>query len=56
MELIAVIIILFPIIHVLASDRSHGTSTFAWFVVMLLFSWLGWLVFIIATQSEADRR
>ena len=48
--------VLFPILHVLLSSRSHGGAKLGWFIAVLCFSWLGWMVFLIGTQSEADRR
>lgn len=60
MEVIISIIVgislLFPILHVLLSNRSHGGATFGWFLAVICFSWLGWIVFLIVTQNESDRR
>lgn len=48
------VLILFPLLHVLFSRRSHGGATLGWFIAVLLFSWVAWVVFLIVTQPEAD--
>ena len=45
-----------PVLWVIVSGRSHGGAKFGWFIVALLFSWLGLAVFLIATQSKKDQR
>jgi hypothetical protein len=40
-----------PLLFVLFSSRSHGGATFGWFIVTLLFSWLGFAIFLIVTQK-----
>lgn len=40
-----------PLLWVLVSGRSHGGAKFGWFIVVLLFSWLGLAAFLILTQS-----
>lgn len=52
--LLTLFIILFPLIHVLASDRSHGGAKFGWFAAVFLFSWLAYIVFLIVTQPAKD--
>jgi hypothetical protein len=56
---IAAVIILFiylgPVIWVLLSGRSRGGAKFGWFIVTLLFSWIGLAVFLIATQGTSNR-
>ena len=56
---IAPVIILFiyltPVIWVLLSGRSRGGSKFGWFIVTVLFSWLGLAVFLIVTQATSNR-
>lgn len=56
---IAAAIILFiyltPVIWVLLSGRSRGGSKFGWFIVTVLFSWLGLAVFLIVTQATRNR-
>jgi hypothetical protein len=44
-----------PIIWVLFSRRSRGAAKFGWFIVVLLFSWLGLAVFLIVTQALRAR-
>ena len=38
-------------LFVLFSSRSHGGAKFGWFIVTLLFSWLGFAIFLIVTQK-----
>jgi hypothetical protein len=45
-----------PIIWVLSSSRSRGGAKFGWFIVVLLFSWLGLAVFLIVTQALRNRQ
>jgi multidrug transporter EmrE-like cation transporter len=44
-----------PVIWVLLSRRSHGGAKFGWFIVTLFFAWLGFAVFLIATQAPSDK-
>lgn len=44
-----------PILWVLLSSRSRGGAKFGWLIVVLLFSWLGFAVFLIATQASRKR-
>jgi len=44
-----------PILWVLFSGRSRGGAKFGWFIVVLMFSWIGLAVFLIATQSARHR-
>ena len=39
-----------PIIHVIISDRSRGPARFLWFVAVLIFSWVGYIVYLLATR------
>lgn len=54
--IILAIVFLFivPLIHVLASSRSHGGAKFGWFMAVFLFSWLAYIVFLIVTQPAKD--
>jgi len=45
-----------PAIHVLASSRSHGGAKFGWFLATVLFSLLGYIVFLIVTQNAKDAK
>ena len=51
---LSVVVIVFPLIHVLASKRSHGGAKFGWFFAVFCFSWLAYIVFLIATQPQKD--
>jgi|TARA_R110001583_G_C5359137_1_gene381372 uncharacterized membrane protein len=53
-QLLIIIMLLIPIIHVLVSNRSHGGAKFGWFLAVFIFSWLGYIVFLIVTQSTKD--
>lgn len=53
--LVGFFIFLWPLVHVLKSDRSHGGAKFGWFLATLLFSWLAYIVFLIVTQSTVDK-
>ena len=53
-QLLIILLILLPIIHVLVSSRSHGGAKFGWFLAVFLFSYLGYIVFLIVTQSTKD--
>ena len=39
-----------PLLWVLVSNRTQGGTKFGWFIVVLLFSWLGLAVFLIITK------
>jgi len=45
------VILILPVILVLVSHRSNETVIFGWFVATLLFSWVGYLVFMIRTEK-----
>jgi len=45
------VLLVLPVILVLVSHRSNETAIFGWFVATLLFSWLGYLVFLAKTQK-----
>src|SRR5690625_7692466 len=50
-HLLIIFLMVWPALHVVISDRSHGGAKFAWFVVAAFFSWLAYLVFLIVTQQ-----
>lgn len=54
-QLLIVLILFMPVIHVLVSNRSHGGAKFGWFLAVFFFSWLGYIVFLIVTQPAKDR-
>lgn len=45
------VLLALPVILVLVSHRSNETAIFGWFVATLLFSWVGYLVFLARTQK-----
>jgi hypothetical protein len=54
--LLVLLVYLTPIIWVLVSGRSRGGAKFGWFLVTLVFSWLGLAAFLIITQASKDRQ
>lgn len=56
MDMIILVIILFPIIHVLVSSRSHGGAKLGWFLAILFLSWVAYIPFLIFTQNELDKK
>ncbi|MCH9742087.1 MAG: hypothetical protein K0U21_02655 [Proteobacteria bacterium] len=55
--IVAVLLLLFfPMLHVLVSARSHGGAKFGWLLAMLFFSWLAYIVFLIVTQKNIDQK
>lgn len=55
-QLIILVVLLWPIVHVLISDRSHGGAKFGWFLAVLFFSWFAFAIFLIVTQGTKDSR
>ena len=51
-ELIIMLICLLPPILVLISRRTSGGTKFAWFLVSLLLSWLGYILFLLFTGKK----
>tara|TARA_R110001592_G_scaffold102799_1_gene289940 strand:- start:778 stop:966 length:189 start_codon:yes stop_codon:yes gene_type:complete len=51
-HLILAILLLFPIIHTALSKRSSGVEKLGWVIASFLFSYLGWVVFLIATRKK----
>jgi hypothetical protein len=51
-QLVILIVLLAPMVHVVVSDRSHGGAKAGWFLVVMLFSLLGYAVFLIVTQKN----
>lgn len=51
--LIIFIVAVVPPILVLSSNRSLGGAKFGWFVGTLFFSWLAYIVFLIATRKHS---
>ncbi|AWB66567.1 hypothetical protein C2869_09045 [Saccharobesus litoralis] len=50
--LLAIIIYLAPISLVINSKKCRGQEKNMWLLVTLLFSWLGWLLFISTVKSS----
>jgi len=46
------VLLVLPVILVLVSHRSNETVIFGWFVATLLFSWVGYLVFLARTEKQ----
>lgn len=51
-QLLILIIIFAPIVHVLTSERSHGGANFGWFLAVIFFSLIGYMFFLIMTQPD----
>jgi len=47
------VLVVLPVILVLTSKRASGGVKFGWFVAAVLFSWLGYIGFMIATKDKA---
>ena len=52
---VAFFIYVLPLLWVLVSGRSRGGAKLGWFIVVLIFSWLGFAVFLIATQAPREK-
>ncbi|QFT54423.1 hypothetical protein [Microbulbifer sp. THAF38] len=55
-QLIIILLLIVPIVHVLISSRSHGGAKVGWFFGVLFFSWLVYAVFLIVTQPVKDAK
>lgn len=44
--------IFWPMIHVLASQQVKGGKRAGWFILVLLFSWVGYAVFLIVNSTS----
>ena len=61
-ELILLVLIIFiifvfsilPIIFIVKSKRGSGNSKIPWIILTILFSWLGYLVFLIANPKNNE--
>jgi len=51
-QIIILIVALFPILHVLISDRSSGGAKFGWFLATLFLSWIGYIAFLVLTPTK----
>ncbi|VAW97974.1 hypothetical protein MNBD_GAMMA21-706 [hydrothermal vent metagenome] len=52
--LVIVVVLLWPIVHVLTSSRVHGNAKYTWATIVLLTSWFGYLAFLIKTRRTDD--
>ena len=48
------LVVVFPMIHVLVSKRSHGGAKTGWFLAVFIFSILAYIPFLIVTQKQVD--
>ena len=51
-QLVVLLLILAPLIHVLVSSRSKGIAKFGWFVLVLIFWIFGYAAYLIVTRSS----
>jgi len=49
--LVVAFLYLSPPLYVIFSSRSRGGAKFGWLLVVVCFSWIGFAVFLIVTQS-----
>jgi len=49
-----VVLFLWPVVHVLFSNRVQGNAKYTWATIVLLTSWFGYLAFLIKTRTEDD--
>ncbi len=54
-KLFLIILLAIPLVHVILSPRSEGGAKVGWFILMLLFSWLAYPVYLIATQKNVRK-
>lgn len=51
-QLLAIVVFVFPLVHVLVSKRARGMEMVGWAIVVLLFSYLGWAIYLIVTARR----
>lgn len=49
--IVPLIVVVLPLIHVIISRRSHGGAKFGWSLAILFFPLLGYIIYLIVTQS-----
>jgi len=54
-QLLLVVVMLIPALHVIGSPRSEGGAKVGWLLLMLFFSWLAYPFFLIITQRQVNR-
>ncbi len=52
--LVIVIVFFWPLVHVLFSNRVQGNAKYTWATIVLLTSWIGYLVFLIKTSPDDE--
>lgn len=52
--LLILLVLVFPMIHVLVSKRSHGGAKIGWLLAVFIFSILAYIPFLIVTQKQLD--
>lgn len=55
-QLIVILLLFVPLIHVLVSSRAHGGAKVGWLLAVLFFSWLAYIAFLIVTQKALDEK
>lgn len=53
--LVILIIYWLPVIWVLVSPRTEGVTKFAWFIIALVFSWVGLIAFLLLAPTGGNR-
>jgi len=54
--LVIILIAFVPPILVVSSKRVHGGAKFGWFIGAVVFSWIGYIVFMIVTSKGKDTK
>ena len=49
-QIIIILALFIPPLHVLFSSRSYGGAKLGWVLITLFYSWLGYVDFLIVTQ------
>jgi len=52
--LVIVVILFWPIVHVLISKRVTGNAKYRWATLVLLTSWFGYIAFLIKTYPDKN--
>lgn len=53
-QLLVLLVIVWPALHVIFSSRSHGGAKFGWLLAVILFPLLAYIVFLIVTQRPKE--
>jgi len=54
--LVIFLIAFVPPILVLSSKRAHGGAKFGWFIGAVVFSWIGYIVFMMVTSKDKETK